>query len=192
MSFVVPQKTVEGLFAKGKFLITDVTFETIQSLVSWIVENRPAKKEFTILINSSGGSPKSVLYLASVLGTLSVEVKLRGVAFGECGSAALALLQCCHERIAVKHCGFFIHHIETTLEVNCQDHGLRQAKASLEHSRSLEDDLVRLQCKRSGMSRAAWMKLADRGAGLPGRAILPREAHALGLVDKIVEQYPIF
>ncbi|MES2213956.1 MAG: ATP-dependent Clp protease proteolytic subunit [Patescibacteria group bacterium] len=192
MRFSISAAKHGELVAKGKYLITSIDGETINALVSWIVNNRPAKTEFTILINSSGGAAGLVLYFASFVATLAPEVKIVGVAFGECGSAALALLQCCHERIGVRDCGFFVHHISLEFAVNCQKRDRKYLERSLAESRGVEEELVRLQCKRAGMSRRAWMKLADEGEEMKGRAILTPRALALGLIDKIVATYPVF
>jgi ATP-dependent protease ClpP protease subunit len=174
-------------------MIVDVDYNTICTLIDWILSNRPNKKEFTILINSTGGEPDIINYFVSFLSTLSKEVKIKGVAFGQCGSAAMALFQCCHERIAVKNCGFFIHHVQVDLGFSCQK-TLKQLNVQLrlDSARSTEESLVTLQAKRCGMSRAKWMKLADLGEEKRSRAILPSEALKLGLIDKIVDYYPLF
>ena len=192
MRFSVTPAKHQELIGKGIYLVVNVDSETINALISWIVSNRPEKQEFTILINSPGGTPALVLYFASFLATLAPEVKIKGVTFGECGSAALALLQCCHERVAVRDCGFFVHHINTEFVVNCQKKDRKFLERVLAESRLLEEELVRLQSKRTGMSRRAWMKLADEGEEIRGRAILSSRALTLGLVDKIIEEYPIF
>lgn len=179
------------LYDKGFFPITDVSFETIATLTDWILSNRPNKREFTILISSSGGSPGAVIRFASFLGTLDREVKIKGVAFDECGSAALALLQCCHERVSVKHCAFFIHHVQTRIKSNCQSPDMREIRRELKSSRRLEKELVRIQTKRTGMSRRKWMRLADEGEH--GCApILTKRALKLGLIDEVVESFPVF
>ena len=182
----------DKLFAKGYFLVTDVTHENIRTLMNFIVENRPQKNEFTIVISSSGGSSSAVIYFASFLSTLSADVKLKGVAFGECGSAALALLQCCHERVGVKHCGFFIHHIKSKFQYTAYSNGSKRFRADLKRVRLLEEELVALQCARSGISRKIWMKLADAGEADPGSEILPKKALKLGLIDRIEDHCPIF
>jgi ATP-dependent protease ClpP protease subunit len=182
----------ERLVKNGQFLVTKVDFETLDQLEKWIVNERPAKTEFVIAINSSGGSPSAVINFASFVGTLGRGVKLTGVAFSECGSAAIVLLQCCHERIAVKHCGFFIHHLQSNLNTTPHQVTLKRFREEVADSRDLEDEVVRLQCARTGLSAAAWNRLANRGSLIKGRAIYPAAARKLGLIDKIVDHYPIF
>ncbi len=192
MSEIISAAAREWLIAKGQFLITNVDHETLGQLAKWIIDGRPAKKEFVIVICSSGGSPTMVVNFASFVGTLGKEVKLTGVAFGECGSAALALLQCCHERIAVRHCGFFIHHVNSNFNTSPHGVSLKRLKEEIADGLDLEQEIVRMQCKRTGMSIAAWNRLADRGERVKGRSIYPVDARKLGLIDKIVDHYAIF
>jgi len=192
MSFKVDDRLRERLYNNGVFLITDVSFETIAELTSWIINARPQKKEFTILINSSGGSPRAVIRFASFLCTLESEVQIKGVAFDTCGSAANALLQCCHRRIAVNHCTFFIHHLQTRVELNCQKPDMKKAKLELASSKMVEDELIQIQCKKTGMSRKQWISLADHGENDVDTPIFTKRALELGLVDKIVSKFPVF
>lgn len=62
----------------------------------------------------------------------------------------------------------------------------------LKQSQETEEELIRLQCKRSGMSRDEWMNLADQGEQIGGRAMFPEKALSLNLIDKIVERYAAF
>jgi ATP-dependent protease ClpP protease subunit len=192
MSFRVSSETLRRLVSDGKFLILDVNFDVVYALIDWILENRPEKTSFIVPINSSGGMPSAVVYFASFLRTLPEDVKFSGVAFGQCGSAALALLQCFQERIAVESCGFFIHNLQTKIRVDCRNPDKQAIDAEIEQSRVIEDELVRLQCKRTGITKEKWRELAEAGERLEGRAILASQAFALGLVDKVVERYPIF
>lgn len=192
MVFQISSAKRTELINKGEFLVTEINFEVINAIISWILNNRPAKKSFTLLINSSGGSPSAVIYFAAFLATLNAGVKFKGVVFGECGSAALALLQCCNERIAVKHSGFFIHHLNFRMDISCHGYDLQKIEMELKQSQETEEELIRLQCKRSGMSRDEWMKLADQGEQIGGRALFPEKALALNLIDKIVERYAAF
>lgn len=192
MSKIISAAARERLIKNGQFLVTNVDDETLGQLAKWIIDSRPTKKEFAIVICSSGGSPTIVVNFASFVGTLGKEVKLTGVAFGECGSAALALLQCCHDRIAVKHCGFFIHHLHSNFNTSPHKVSLNRLKEEIADSLNLEQEIVRMQCTRTGMSVAAWNRLADRGETIKGRAIYPADARKLGLIDKIVDQYTVF
>lgn len=79
-----------------------------------------------------------------------------------------------------------------TFAGSCQGFDFKKVRAELEQSKKLEDELVRLQAKRCNMTKKAWMKLADEGERQSGKAIFPDKALQLGLVDNVVESYPIF
>ena len=195
MPFYVPDELRDEFIRDGKFFITKIDGESIHSLQSWIVKSRRgdnSRIKFTIVINSSGGSPGLILYFSSFMKTLSPEVEITGVTFGECGSAALALLQCCHVRIAVKDTGFFIHHVNGTVTLSCHDSTSLRIKREIEQSVKLEAELVKLQTKRSGISIPKWKSLADAGETSPGQAIFTSEAKKLGLIDKVIDSYPLF
>ena len=191
MSFHIPKSKRVELLAQGKYFITEVAHEIIDDITSWVMSN-PTQTEFTLLINSSGGSAAAAARFAAFVSTLRKEVHVTGITFDTCGSAALALLQCCHTRITLEYCGFFIHHINPNIQINCQNYNLRLIEAELQESRKLEEALVRLQSKRCGMTQKKWNALADKGELIPSRAIYSREALQLGLVDKIIDRYEIF
>jgi len=193
--FNIPNEIKSNHFSKGKYFVTQIDSNTIRSLENFILENRTGdkpKKDFTIVINSSGGSPCWILDFASFIRTLSPEVKITGVTFGECGSAALALLQCCHYRIAVNYTGFFIHNVNESFKVNCQNPNFLKIKTKLIESKKLEEELIKLQTTRSGLSREQWDALARAGEEVSGCIVHTGEAKSLGLIDEIVDSYPIF
>lgn len=192
MSFPITKEVREKLLSDGYFIITEVNFEVVRNLISWILNSRPNKKKFTIIINSSGGDSIAVVYLASFLRTLNKEVGLHGIAFGECGSAALAMLQLCQNRSAVLNTGFFIHHIQKTIKMNCQETDMSVVEKKLADSRQIESELIEIQCARTGLSRKKWNELADLGEEFSGRAIMTKEAKELGLIDKVLKQVDIF
>jgi len=179
------------LLDEGIFPVLKIDNETISELKDWIVTNRPERKKFTILINSTGGCPTQVVRFASLISILGKEVEITGVALDTCGSAALALLQCCHKRVAVVHTGFFIHHIQTRIRISCHSKELQKIfDDEIESSRLLEEEIVKLQCKKTGLSRDKWMKLADYGEKDMDTPIFTDQALKLGLVDEVVDSYP--
>jgi|GEM_PF-5841533 len=192
MKYKVPTSVTESLVLDGKFLIRNINEETMQNFLNWIMRNRPRQSDFTVLIDSPGGSPGLMLHTASVFRTMKDDFNLTGVAIGECGSAAFALLQCCKTRIMIKNCGLFIHHIQSTFTQSAQNESFTEIKERIKFAKEMEEELVELQAKRCGMTKAKWMKIADRGDNISGRAILSKEARRLNLVDKVVDSYPIF
>lgn len=57
---------------------------------------------------------------------------------------------------------------------------------------AVEEELVNLQCNRTGLSKVEWRKLADKGESDAKNPILTREAKSLGIIDKILASFPIF
>ncbi len=108
MKIQIPANKKIELANKGMFLITEVTYETIERLCSDILEYTSEKNdvEATLLINSSGGDPGGTICFKDFRNTLRKDIKINGIAFSECGSAAFALLQCCDKRQALRNCGF--------------------------------------------------------------------------------------
>lgn len=192
MPFPVPNETREQLCKHGYFVVTEVTFEVATSLINWILRNRPKQKEFTILINSSGGQPEAVVYLASFLRTLSSEVRVNGVAFGECGSAALAMLQLCHTRYALLNTGFFIHTAELHTRLKCEGEDMSRVQERLDDLWHIQEELVQIQCKRANLPRESWRQFAKYGDDDPGRPITTRTARQQGLIDVTLTKLNLF
>lgn len=178
---------------KGIYPISEITHDAIQEIRDWIITNMDKRKKFTILINSSGGSPSSVIRFSSFTSVLPKNVELIGVAVDTCGSAALALLQCCRKRIAVKNTSFFIHHVKSDIRVGYYYKNRDQIISDeLESNKKIEDEIVSIQCKRSGLSEKKWMEIADNGEKYCYTPIFTEQCLKLGLVDKTIDSYSIF
>jgi ATP-dependent protease ClpP protease subunit len=182
----------DQMITQGCFVVTEVNFDVVQALIDWIISNRPKHTEFQIVINSSGGDPGAIVYLASSLRTLSSDVRIIGVAFGECGSAALALFQLCHIRYAVLNTGFFIHTAGLQTTVGCENYDHEALKERLADTKRTQDELVDIQCRRTGLTIEKWQELAARGDKDPGTPIFVREAKKLGLVDHVLTRLNLF
>ena len=120
----------------------------------------------------------------------SRKIHLRGVAIGECGSAALALLQCCDVRYAVAGCAFFIHNMTSTYTYTDGDHDLEKFMARVKTTEDLHNELIRMQCQRSNIKEETWRELANLGSKI-NHPIMADEALELGLIDRIIPRYPI-
>jgi ATP-dependent protease ClpP protease subunit len=182
-------KNTERLMEKGIYTLLNVNHEEVNLIGKWIAKSRPERKEFTLLIDSCGGSPSAALSFASYIGILEKDVVIKGVTVNECGSAAMAILQCCHERIAVKNTAFFIHHIVTSFSMSCYNPDFDEIERQFDESRRLEEELIKIQIQRSNMDREKWMELADRGSKHSSTPIFTHEALSLNLVDKIVDSF---
>ncbi len=184
------EKVKSNLLAKGIFFIDKITSDNIDAIQRWIVMEKSKRKVFTILIDSTGGEVNPVLRFASTIPLLNNSIAINGVTFGHCGSAALALLQCCHKRSAVKHTAFFIHHLSSSFGYSIYGKTKERFESEIESIQRTEDEITMLQCKRTGISREKWCELADKGELARNMFIYPDEALRLNLIDEIIDSYP--
>ncbi len=123
------------------------------------------------------------------------DVQLHGIALGECGSAALGILQLCHRRSAVRHTAFYPHHVQVVLEVNCQRpmaEIFEYVEREIAQARLLEQELTSIQSKRMGITAEQWMQIAEYGEKLEdGIKYLTDDALRLGMIDEVIEHYPL-
>jgi ATP-dependent protease ClpP protease subunit len=196
MGFKLNAEQTLVLNKRGKFPVSEVTHDLVESLFSWIVGNLAiGKTAFTLIISSPGGAGIAAIRFATLLRTLPESVHITGVAVDECGSAALALLQCCHERIGVRGTGFFPHHVQCKLSINCQlpmPEIIEMVEREIATARMYELELAQLQAKRMGISVADWMRIAEHGEKTSGAKYLTDDALRLGMIDKVVDHYQIF
>jgi ATP-dependent protease ClpP protease subunit len=196
LSFKLSKEQILHLTNQGKFPISEVTHDVVESIFSWIIDNLTrGKTEFTLVINSEGGQPAAAGRFACLLRTLPATVKLTGVAIDTCGSAALALLQCCHERIAVRNTGFFPHHVQCKLTINCHlemSEIIEMVAREIAQARMVEHEMVELQSKRMGISPKEWMALAEHGEKTSGVKYYTNDALRIGMIDKVVDHYQLF
>jgi ATP-dependent protease ClpP protease subunit len=195
MSLTISNEKKQEIGLQGKFLLSVVDKPTITELMEWMGRNvSKGKREFTLLISSAGGSPSWACFFASFLRSLPEDVKLHGITFGECGSAALAILQFCHKRTAVRHTAFFPHHVQQTLQINCQL-PMEEIFAYVEHeimqSRMIERELSLIQSARMGITLDDFFQIADRGEKLSGVKYFTDEALKIGMIDEVIERYPL-
>jgi len=85
---------------------------------------------------------------------------------------------------------FFIHHIHTTITLNCQNPDMKKIELDIASSRMLEDELVRIQSAKTGITKRQWMRLADHGEYDTDTPISVDKAHKLGLIDKVINRFP--
>jgi hypothetical protein len=196
MGLKISEKRAEELRGQGKFFLDVITSKTMMALIEWMSYGViHGKREFTLLISSSGGSPSWVIHFAGILRAMPSDVRLHGVAIGECGSAALAVLQLCHTRSAVRHTAFYPHHVQCTLEINCQQ-SMAEIVAYVERevaqSRMVEQEVVLIQSTRMGITVEEWMQIAEYGEQLDGGIkYLTDDALRLGMIDEVLDWYPL-
>jgi len=197
MGVKISEKRAEELRNEGKFFLTQINPELMEGLMKWMAYAIDhGKRDFTLLISSSGGSPSWAIHFASFLQMVPSDVRLHGIAIGECGSAALAILQFCHKRSAVRHTAFYPHHVQVTLKVNCQQpmtEIVAYVEREIAQARMLEKELVSIQSARMGITPEKWMQIAEYGEKLDGGIkYLTDDALQLGMIDEVIEHYPLF
>lgn len=193
MELEFPKAIVERLREEGTFVITKVNHETITSLTNWMMKGVcEGRSNFTLLINSPGGSAGIVTYFSAMLKTFPGDTHLTGVAVGECGSAAFALFQCCHTRLAVRNTAFFLHRVRYDLKIDLLNTTPKILNTELESLKTVEDEVVAIQCKRIGITTDAWYEIANIGEKIGGASFFADKALELGMVDEVIDQYNIF
>jgi len=196
MGVKISEKRAEELRNEGKFFLERISPEQVEGLMKWMAYAiAHGKRDFTLLISSAGGSPNWAIHLASFLRMVPDDVRLHGIAIGECGSAALAVLQFCHKRSAVRHTAFYPHHVQVTLEVNCQQpmtEIVAYVEREIAQARMLEQELVSIQSARMGITTEQWMQIAEYGENLDGGIkYLTDDALRLGMIDEVIEHFPL-
>lgn len=153
---------------------SSVFVKKLACLVSEIHSRRGSTQVFPRRLKSFISSCKaafarsisSFFWFASFLRMVPEDVQLHGIALGECGSAALGILQLCHRRSAVRHTAFYPHHVQVVLEVNCQRpmaEIFEYVEREIAQARLLEQELTSIQSKRMGITAEQWMQIAEYG-----------------------------
>lgn len=192
MNYFAPRATLR-LQQKGIFVLTGtITEESIGEICQAMTEYidfAETTDEITLLISSMGGSVDAAMCFSDFVALLG-SVKIRAIAVGECESAALLILQCCHSRLSMRNCSFLIHHIHTLMPTTYDGSEKEQVQAFLRDGRQTNRKLVALVSRRSGITRPVWRRLADEGERY-GIKRTPEEMCRLGLLDDIIDTLDI-
>lgn len=181
-----------NLALRGIFTVSEmITYEYVEDLCKSILGSIDDEtEEITLLISSPGGSVDGATCFAD-FASLFERIRLHGVAVGECGSSAFAILQCCHMRTALRNCIFAVHYMHFNAHLVFDGTQREQAIKAAEvgtKTQKLLDDLI---CHRSGIKRSEWRRLIREGEKF-GVNRTADEMLKLGLVDKVVDTYPLF
>lgn len=192
LELVITQKLQNTLEARGVFVITNITHEVIEQLGNALIGQAAKNPTGTLdmVIASDGGSATAVMVLHDILRTLPSTFTIRGIACGECGSAALALLQLCTTRCSLPNCGFFIHHLQYELPLIMDGTEEIQAMQAISTGKKIQANMIALQCKRTGITPRVWKKLANEGQNYHTWHTA-NEAKELNLIDEIIASYPL-
>lgn len=194
MKLVIPPKKAKELAEGGVFILTEITYDAMERLfndmIAYIVSDEK-HVILTLLINCNGGKVDGAIAFKEFTSTLKKDIRIHGIAFGECKSAANAILQFCHKRTGLKYCRFFIHHLTRDITLKLNGNEEEQLSQYIADSKKNREIMVRLQCERTGISEAEWQRLANTGHEY-GTILSSEEALKLNLIDEIIESHEIF
>lgn len=189
-----PARVALRLRQRGIFVLTGtISEESVSELCQAMTEYIDLSEktdEITLLISSLGGSVDAAMCFSDFVALFDT-VKIRGIAVGECESAALLILQCCHSRLAMRNCSFLIHHIHTLMPTTYDGSEKEQVLAFVRDGRQTNRKLFALVARRSGIKRSVWRRLADEGERYAMKRT-PEEIMRLGLLDGITDAFEVF
>lgn len=163
----------------------------IQQMCNQIIEKLDEEEtDLTLVISSKGSDFIASSGFADFVRLLHKDVKITGIAMGDCSSGALGILQSCTIRSSLPHCWFLIHSSRTEIEIKAAGNQKRlldnEQRDLIETDRILEN----IHCERSGLSRAKWRKLV-RDGDLSGRTLSAEELLELNLLDNITDSFRV-
>lgn len=163
----------------------------IEQICNQILERLDEEEtDLTLVISSKGSSSCAVSDFADFVRLLHKDVKIIGIAVGDCSSGALCILQSCTIRNSLPHCWFLIHSSQSEVEMKITGNEKRlfenERRELIETDRILED----IHCERSGLSREKWRELIRNG-DLNDRMLSAEELLELNLLDNITDSFRV-
>jgi len=140
---------LEGLMERRTILLTgeidekEVNDTRRRLLVLQTRSNEP----ITLLIDSAGGCTMSALHLCDFMTTL-MTAPIRGIALGNCKSAATFIMLHCNPRLGTRHSRFLIHSGSRKLSISINHTTTEQVEQILRDSRTTEKAILRLYMER--------------------------------------------
>ncbi len=142
--------------------------------LSELLETTQANDPVTVLINSSGGEPRTALGIYDLLA--SCQRNTVGVVAGRAESSASLILQVCRKRIITRHSTMMLHVSRVRVKGS-----VRNAQAMLDAFRRTDDRFYAIYAERSGSNIDKIQDMAFRDLHFGAE-----EALAAGLVDEIL------
>lgn len=169
----------------------DIDEEMAAAVKFWILSfNIISDEKIILLIDSDGGAVQSALTIYDLIKLSKAPVT--GLVFGDCKSMAIILLQACKVRLATTHSNFYLH------ELNWKSGIMILNKDSKTNIRKKLRELKRFRKKildilksRSKLSIEEIEKFMSDGENYETH-LLSDEIFKMGLIDKVVEEYPLF
>jgi ATP-dependent protease ClpP protease subunit len=191
MDYFTDQESL-GLALRGIFTVTrEITYHNVEELCQSMLSSiDDGTEELTVLFSSTGGDVAGATCFSD-FASLFKRVRIHGVAMGECGSAAFAMLQCCHRRIALRNCVFFVHYMHAGVHIVFDGTEKEQAIKAAEDGTQMQQLLEDMMCRHSGIKRSEWRKLIRDGEKF-GMKQTADDMLKSGLLDEVIDEYPLF
>jgi len=150
-----------------------------------------------LIIDSNGGSLEAALQLGDLI-TIILTAPVRGIALGNCGSAATFIMLHCQERISTPYSRFLIHSgIRNQVTIPINHTSSENLEQLLEEMKSADEMILRLYANR--LTPLVWQnrapndaerhdfvqQLIKRGDQRFDDWLSAEEAVQVGLIDKI-------
>lgn len=195
-----PQVIIDGLTKRRTVALGgEIDEEIVSNLATHMLRFQIESNDpINLIIESGGGSIFHALRLCDLMTTI-LTAPIRGIALGECGSAATFVLLHCQERLSSPHAEFLIHsgtRSKISLPINqTSSVMLEQLTKDLRKMEEVALDLyvsrltpIAWRKKRTtrAQKRAYVQKLIARGDQEFDNWITADEALEVGLIDRIV------
>ncbi len=191
---------LDGLLERRTVLLTGDIDEGVihevrrRLLVLQMRSNDP----ITFLIDSIGGCPAASLHLCDLMTTL-MSAPIRGIAIGDCKSAATFIMLHCAQRIGTPHSRYLIHSGSKKVTISINHSTTEQVEQLLRDSKRTEETVQRLYMNK--LTPKAWEdtaptpeerrafveQLLRRGDQRFDYTMSATEALEVGLIQEIVE-----
>jgi ATP-dependent protease ClpP protease subunit len=140
---------LEGLMERRTILLTGEIDEkeTHDIRRRLLVLQTRSNEPITLLIDSAGGCTMSALHLCDFMSTL-MTAPIRGIALGNCKSAATFIMLHCNPRLGTRYSRFLIHSGSRKLSVSINHTTAEQVEQILQGNRRTEKAILQLYMDR--------------------------------------------
>ncbi len=182
----------QGLAEKRIILLDgDIDDEMAAAVKFWLMLfNTQSKEEIKLLIDSDGGMVQAAMSIYDLVKLSAAPVT--GLVVGDCKSMAIILLQACTTRLATPHSNFYIHELNWKSGTIILDKDAKDMlKAKMKELKLIRNKIINILTGRPRLTPTMVDQLMSEGEN-KGTYLLAERALKLGLIDKIVESYPLF
>ena len=169
----------------------DINDEMASTVSFWLLAfNLQSNENINLLINTNGGEVKSSFSIYDLIKLSHAPVT--GLVIGDCKSMGVIILQACNVRLATEHSIFYIHELNWGgNKFILDDDAERLMKEKIEELKRTREKIINVLTGRPKLTREKALSLMNKGEN-NNTHLLADQALELGLIDKIVEKYPLF